>query len=93
LTLHPQDSRSLEVVVVEIGGASLRTFERLFLDETKLSLAAWRRQSRLLASLSLLAEGKSIAEAAHAVGYDSVGAFSTAFKQCFGISPSRYASA
>jgi AraC-like DNA-binding protein len=89
---HAQDARSLEVVVAEIGGASLRTFERLFLDETKLSLAAWRRQSRLLTSLSLLAEGKSIAEAAHAVGYDSVGAFSTAFKQCFGISPSEYLS-
>jgi AraC-like DNA-binding protein len=90
LTAYPQDARSLEVVVGEIGGASLRTFERLFLEETKLSLAAWRRQSRLLTSLSLLAEGKSIAEAADAVGYDSVGAFSTAFKQCFGISPSRY---
>jgi AraC-like DNA-binding protein len=90
LTAHPQDSRSLDVVVGEIGGASLRTFERVFLDETKLSLAAWRRQSRLLTSLSLLADGKSIAEAADAVGYDSVGAFSTAFKQCFGMSPSRY---
>ena len=93
LTLHPQDARALEIVVAEIGGASLRTFERLFLGETRLSLAAWRRQSRLLTSLSLLAEGKSIAEAAHAVGYDSVGAFSTAFKQCFGMSPSGYMSA
>jgi AraC-like DNA-binding protein len=92
IAAYPQDSRSLEVVVAEIGGASLRTFERLFLDETKLSLAAWRRQSRLLTSLSLLAEGKSIAEAAHAVGYDSAGAFSMAFKQCFGVSPSGYMS-
>jgi AraC-like DNA-binding protein len=90
IAAQPQDSRSLEVVVAEIGGASLRTFERLFLDETRLSLAAWRRQSRLLTSLSLLAEGKSVAEAAHAVGYDSAAAFSTAFKQCFGTSPSGY---
>ena len=91
LTAHPQDGRALEIVAAEVGGASLRTFERLFLDETKLSLAAWRRQSRLLTSLSLLAEGKSIKEVARAVGYDSVGAFSTAFKQCFGVSPSGYA--
>ena len=68
----------------------MRTFERLFAEETGLSLAAWRRHSRLLTSLSLLAEGNSIAEVAHAVGYESAAAFSAAFKQCFGVSPSSY---
>jgi AraC-like DNA-binding protein len=92
LTAHPNDNRSLEIVAAEIGGASLRTFERSFLDETGLSLAVWRRQSRLLTSLSLLAEGKSVGEVSRAVGYDSAAAFSTAFKQCFGVSPSSYAS-
>jgi AraC-like DNA-binding protein len=87
----PGDGRALEIVAAEIGGASLRTFERLFIDETGLSLAAWRRQSCMLASLSLLAEGKSIAETAHAVGYESPAAFSTAFKHCFGVPPSTYA--
>ena len=86
----PGDGRSVEVIAAEIGGASLRTFERLFSDETGLSLATWRRHSRLLTSLSLLAEGKSIGEVAHAVGYESAPAFSTAFKQCFGVSPSSY---
>lgn len=90
-TSRPDDGRPLEIVAAEIGGASLRTFERLFVDETGLSLAAWRRQSCMLASLSLLAEGKSIGEVARAVGYDSAAAFSTAFKQCFGVSPSSYA--
>jgi AraC-like DNA-binding protein len=89
---HPDDGRALEVVVAEIGGASLRTFERLFMEETRLSLAAWRRQGRLLASLTLLAEGKSISDVARAVGYDNAAAFSTAFKQGFGTSPSAYAS-
>ena len=91
-TSNPQDGRALELVAAEIGGASLRTFERLFVDETGLSLAAWRRQSRMLASISLLAEGKSMSEVAHAVGYDSPAAFSTAFKQCFGVPPSNYES-
>lgn len=85
------DARSVEIIAGEIGGASLRTFERLFAEETGLSLAAWRRHSRLLTSLSLLADGKSIGEVAHAVGYESTAAFSTAFKQCFGVSPSGYA--
>jgi AraC-like DNA-binding protein len=87
---QPGDGRSVEMIAAEVGGASLRTFERLFVEETGLSLAAWRRHSRLLTSLSLLAEGKSIGEVAHAVGYESAAAFSTAFKQCFGVSPSSY---
>ncbi len=84
------DGRAVEMIASEIGGASLRTFERIFAEETGLSLATWRRHSRLLTSLSLLAEGKSVGEIAHAVGYDSPAAFSTAFKQCFGVSPSSY---
>jgi AraC-like DNA-binding protein len=89
-TAHPNDGRSVELIAAEIGGASLRTFERLFAEETGLSLATWRRHSRLLTSLSLLADGKSIGEIARAVGYESTAAFSTAFKQCFGVSPSGY---
>ena len=89
---RPDDGRPLEIVAAEIGGASLRTFERLFAEETGLSLALWRRQSRMLASLSLLTEGKSIGEVARSVGYDSAAAFSTAFKQCFGVPPSDYQS-
>ena len=91
-TSQPHDGRALELVAAEIGGASLRTFERLFIEETGLSLAAWRRHSRMLASLSLLAEGMNLSEVARSVGYDSPAAFSTAFKQCFGISPSNYGS-
>lgn len=89
-TSAPQDARALEIVATEVGGASLRTFERLFADETGLSLAAWRRQSRMLASLSLLTEGRNVAQVAHAVGYESAAAFSAAFKQCFGVSPTSY---
>lgn len=87
---QPNDGRPVEIIAAEIGGASLRTFERLFAEETGLSLATWRRHSRLLTSLSFLSEGKSIGEVAHAVGYESAAAFSTAFKQCFGVSPSSY---
>jgi AraC-like DNA-binding protein len=93
LAARPDDGRSLELVAAEVGGASLRTFERMFADETGVSLAVWRRQSRLLTSLTLLAEGKSVSEVAHAVGYDSAAAFSTAFRQCFGVSPTDHASA
>jgi AraC-like DNA-binding protein len=92
LTQRPDDGRALDIVTDEVGGASLRTFERAFVEETGLTLAVWRRQSRLLASLTLLTHGKSISEVARAVGYDSPAAFSTAFKQCFGVSPSSFRS-
>ena len=87
---QPHDARAVELIAADIGGASLRTFERIFAEETGLSLASWRRHSRLLTSLSLLAQGRAIGEVAHAVGYESAAAFSTAFKQCFGVSPSSY---
>lgn len=87
---NPDDARSVQLIADEIGGASLRTFERIFAEETGLSLATWRRHCRLLMSVSMLEEGKSIGAVAHSVGYESAAAFSTAFKQCFGISPSRY---
>ncbi len=93
LATRPDDARALEIVAAEVGGASLRTFERLFVEETGMTLAVWRRHTRLLTSLTLLAEGKSIAEVAHAVGYDSTAAFSTAFRQCFGLTPKAYATA
>lgn len=89
---RPDDGRPLGIVAAEVGGASLRTFERSFAEETGLSLANWRRQSRMLASLSLLAAGKGIGDVARAVGYESAAAFSTAFKQCFGVPPSDYQS-
>lgn len=86
---HPDDARPVDVVAGDVGGASVRTFERWFAEETGMSLAAWRRHSRLLASISLLQQGVSIAEVARAVGYESAPAFSTAFRRCFGVAPSR----
>jgi AraC-like DNA-binding protein len=89
LLAHRDDRRPLEVLAAELGGESLRTLERRFTVETGLTLAAWRRQSRLLASLYLLAEGEAVGEVARSVGYESAAAFSTAFKRSFGRPPAR----
>jgi AraC-like DNA-binding protein len=89
LLAHRADRRPLEILAAEVGGASLRTLERLFLAETGLTLAAWRRQSRLLSSLYLLAEGETVGDVANAVGYESAAAFSTAFRRSFGRAPLR----
>ena len=71
-------------------GAGRRTLERLFSRETGLSFGLWRQKARMLDSLRLLAEGKSVTEAALEEGYASVSAFIAAFRQTFGCTPRRF---
>ncbi len=73
-----------------LAGASKRTLERLFPQETGLSCAQWRRQAKLLHALELLANNNSVSFVAEAVGYESVSAFSSLFRLQFGATPSKY---
>jgi AraC-like DNA-binding protein/mannose-6-phosphate isomerase-like protein (cupin superfamily) len=66
-----------------------RTLERRFRDETGMSFGMWRQKARLLDSIRLLAEGKSVTDAALDSGYSSVSAFIAAFKSTFGYTPGR----
>jgi AraC-like DNA-binding protein len=70
-------------------GASRRTLERLFRSETGLSFGLWRQKARLLDSMRLLSEGKSVTDAAMDSGYESLSAFIAAFKKTFGYTPGR----
>lgn len=69
------------------AGAGVRTLERLFASETGMGFAAWRQRLRMLESLRRLLDGVSVAEAAEAVGYESVSAFVVAFKATLGETP------
>ena len=60
-------------------GASRRTLERLFRAETGLSIGRWRQRRRLVNALQLLAEGRSVTQVAHAVGYSTPSAFTVMF--------------
>jgi AraC-like DNA-binding protein len=70
-------------------GVARRTLERRFRDETGMSFGMWRQKARLLDSIRLLAEGKSVTDAALDTGYSSVSAFIAAFKGTFGYTPGR----
>jgi AraC-like DNA-binding protein len=72
------------------AGASLRTMQRLFSDQTGLSLQAWRQKARLIHAVAVLSEGAPVTVAALDCGYDSPSAFITAFKRQFGVTPGRY---
>jgi AraC-like DNA-binding protein/mannose-6-phosphate isomerase-like protein (cupin superfamily) len=70
-------------------GVARRTLERRFRHETGMSFGMWRQKARLLDSIRLLAEGKSVTDAALDTGYSSVSAFIAAFKSTFGYTPGR----
>jgi AraC-like DNA-binding protein len=74
------------------SGASLRTLQRLFPDQTGLTPEAWRQKARLIAAVAALSTGASVALTASDCGYDSTSAFITTFKRHFGVTPGRYRS-
>jgi len=73
--------------VAKRSGLSTRTLERLFRAETGMTFGLWRQKARLLESVRILAEGKSVTDAALEAGYSSVSAYIAAFKQTFGCTP------
>jgi AraC-like DNA-binding protein len=84
-----ENSRSLASVCAQ-AGASKRTIERLFQQETRMSMGKWRQQLRLLRSLQLLAAGEKISHAALEAGYNSPSAFIAMFRKALGTTPRRY---
>ena len=72
------------------AGASKRTIERLFQQETSLSVGKWRQQLRLMRALQLLAAGEKITHAALEAGYSTSSAFIAMFRKALGTTPRRY---
>jgi AraC-like DNA-binding protein len=68
-------------------GLSTRTLERLFHAETGMRFGLWRQKARLLESVRVLVDGRSVTDAALDSGYSSVSAYIAAFKQTFGCTP------
>jgi AraC-like DNA-binding protein len=79
--------------LAETSGSSLRTLQRLFPEETGLTLAAWRQKARLIHAVACLASGAAVTDAALDCGYQNVGAFIEAFARQFGVTPGRYGAA
>jgi AraC-like DNA-binding protein len=89
LSRDPSDSCPLEETC-RIAGGSKRTIERIFQQETRLTLGRWRQQLRLMRSLQLLAAGEKITHVALEAGYSTPSAFIAMFRKILGITPGRY---
>jgi len=101
----PQDARALRLALqvraqpsisrglaqqADQTGASRRTLERLFREQTGMPFGRWRQQALLMRALELLATGMPVAHVASTLGYTEVAAFSSMFQKALGIAPSRY---
>jgi len=70
--------------------ASRRTMERVFQNETGMSLGQWLRRQKLLHALRRLAAGDSVNSIALELGYNGPSAFIAMFKRELGQTPTGY---
>lgn len=89
IVAQPSDQRDLDELA-KIAGMGRRTFTRTFRDETGMAFAMWRQQIRLMAAISMLAEGHPITNIAFEVGYESPSSFTAMFHRVLGVAPSHY---
>ena len=85
----PSDRRTLAEWSKYLGMSS-RTLSRLVVKETGLTFGKWHRQLHLIIAMRNLSKGDSVQRVANDLGYDSVNAFITMFKNLAGKPPGRY---
>ncbi|NSL93107.1 helix-turn-helix transcriptional regulator [Acetobacter syzygii] len=90
LSTTPADPRTQQAWAY-MAGMSLRSFIRHFTADTGLQFSVWRQRLRLLNAQERLARGERVTDVAASVGYNSLGAFATAFQKSTGYTPSTYA--
>jgi AraC-like DNA-binding protein/mannose-6-phosphate isomerase-like protein (cupin superfamily) len=89
LLKNPSDGRPL-ARIARGSGASRRTIERLFAEETGITFGKWRQQLRLMEGMRLLGGGAKVTRAALEAGYSTPSAFIAAFRRALGSTPTRY---
>jgi AraC-like DNA-binding protein/mannose-6-phosphate isomerase-like protein (cupin superfamily) len=90
----PTGGHEIETLAREVG-TSARTLSRLFASETQLSFKSWRQRARIAAAIEKLSmeANVSVKQLASDLGYASVPAFSHAFRQVTGKTPTEFSGA
>jgi AraC-like DNA-binding protein len=89
LIQHPGD-RSTVAEWAERVAMSERTLTRLVTKKTAMSFGRWRQQLHIIIALQRLTSGLSVQSVSDDLGYESVSAFITMFKNALGKPPARY---
>jgi AraC-like DNA-binding protein len=89
---NPTAQYEIETLAREVG-TSARTLSRLFSSETQLSFKSWCQRARIAGAIERLSteSNVSIKQIASDLGYASVPAFSHAFRQVTGKTPTEFA--
>ena len=87
----PAAGHEIEALARKVG-TSARTLSRLFASETQLSFKSWCQRARIAAAIERLSMSKnvSVKKLAADLGYASVPAFSHAFRQVTGRTPTEF---
>jgi AraC-like DNA-binding protein/quercetin dioxygenase-like cupin family protein len=87
----PTAPHDIETLAREVG-TSARTLSRLFSSETQLSFKSWCQRARIAAAIERLSTDAnvSVKQLAAQLGYSSVPAFSAAFRQVTGRTPTEF---
>jgi len=87
----PTASHEIETLAREVG-TSARTLSRLFSSETQLSFKSWCQRARIASAIERLSmePNVSVKQLASDLGYASVPAFSHAFRQVTGKTPTEF---
>lgn len=85
----PDEDHSIDNWAAKTG-MSVRTFSRRFKKETGLAFSEWKKRMRLLESVIMLKNNRSVTQVALDLGYAGTSSFSNAFRKMFGVPPTRY---
>ncbi|SLM62702.1 MULTISPECIES: helix-turn-helix transcriptional regulator [Dickeya] len=85
----PEQPHTIEAWASQTG-MSVRTFSRRFKKETGLAFSEWKKRQRLLEAVVRLKNNHSVTQVALELGYASTASFTFAFRQMFGVPPTRY---
>jgi AraC-like DNA-binding protein len=87
----PTGAHEIETLARTVG-TSARTLSRLFASETQLSFKSWCQRARIAAAIQKLSTetNVSVKQLASDLGYASVSAFSHAFRQVTGKTPTEF---
>jgi AraC-like DNA-binding protein len=87
----PTASHEIETLAHEVG-TSARTLSRLFSSETQLSFKSWCQRARIAAAIERLSTEPNVPvkQLASELGYASIPAFSHAFRQVTGKTPTEF---
>jgi len=88
---EPTGAHEIEALARAVG-TSARTLSRLFSSETQLSFKSWCQRARIAAAIEKLSmeANVSVKQLASDLGYASVPAFSHAFRQVTGKTPTEF---